>query len=216
MDAQNVESGVSRQRRVGAASREETARRLLTAAHEEFIAHGYAGATVSRIAARAGVTVQTLYLAWGSKRALLRADLERTLGDGAPYPSTALQGFAGKSPAVVVEALADLFSAIAQRSAVGWSLYRDAAVGDAEVAADWHDLQRRRRTTIEAVLKHIPRDALRPGLTRGAAVDTAWALVSPDCYELMSSHGGYELPRFRNWLARTLAAALLRDEIALK
>jgi AcrR family transcriptional regulator len=208
MDA-SMSSAVSRQRRVGAASREETTRRLLAAAHDEFVAHGYAGATVSRIAERAAVTVQTLYLAWGSKRALLRADLERTLGDGAPYPASLLDRFTGRSPVEVTDLMAGVFTDIAQRCAVGWSLYRDAAATDAEVAADWNDLQRRRRATIEAMVAQIPRDALRPGLTRAAAIDTAWALMSPDCFGLMATHGGYDLARFRGWLARTLAAALL-------
>ncbi len=210
MSERTADSGMSRQRRVGAASREQTAKRILAAAHEEFVTQGYAGATVSRIAARAGVTVQTLYLAWGSKRALLRADLERTLGDGAPHPDTALDRFAGCSPPEVMQRLAGLFVEIAQRSATGWSLYRDAAVNDAEVAADWHDLQRRRHATIKAVVAHIPRDALRPGLTRAAAVDTAWALVSPDCYHLLTTHGGYGLAGFQDWLTRTLKASLLR------
>lgn len=63
----------------GSASRVETRRRLLEAAGHEFAEGGYAAATVTRIAARAGVTVQTLYLAWGSKRALLRAYMEAAL-----------------------------------------------------------------------------------------------------------------------------------------
>lgn len=65
----------SRQQVVGAASRRETKQRLLDAAVSEFESHGYTATPVSRIAATAGVTVQTLYLAWGSKRALLRAYL---------------------------------------------------------------------------------------------------------------------------------------------
>ena len=66
----------------------ETRRRLLQAAEEEFTERGYTGATVARIANRAGVTVQTLYLAWGSKRALLRAYMDSVLaGDvDTPYP----------------------------------------------------------------------------------------------------------------------------------
>ncbi len=201
---------ISRQRRVGAASREDTARRLLDAAHEEFVERGYVGATVARIAARAGVTVQTLYLAWGSKRALLRADLERSLAGRAAHPGRVVDRFAGLAPAQVVEMMADAFVEIASRSALGWSLYRDAAAVDAEVATDWAELQQARRATLDAVVGHIPRAALRRGLTRDAAADTAWALVSPDCYALMTTHGGYSRAQFRDWLAKTLAAALLR------
>src|ERR1700748_2597843 len=69
----------TRHQEAAAASRAATRRRLLRAAEEEFTERGYAAATVAKIAARAGVTVQTLYLAWGSKRALLRAYIEAAL-----------------------------------------------------------------------------------------------------------------------------------------
>ena len=69
----------SRQKRVGDALRQDTRNRLLQAAGEEFPVHGYAGTTVTRLAAAAGVSVQTLYLAWGSKRALLRGYMENAL-----------------------------------------------------------------------------------------------------------------------------------------
>ena len=64
--------------------------RLLRAAEEEFTERGYAAATVARIAARAGVTVQTLYLAWGSKRALLRAYMYEFMELLAPHLSKRL------------------------------------------------------------------------------------------------------------------------------
>src|ERR1700742_3534099 len=78
----------TRRQEAGAASRAETRRRLLRAAEEEFTERGYVAATVARIADRAGVTVQTLYLAWGSKRALLRAYMEAALAgdDETSYP----------------------------------------------------------------------------------------------------------------------------------
>ena len=66
----------SRQKRVGDALRLDTRNRILEAAAEEFSAHGYTGTTVTRLASAAGVSVQTLYLAWGSKRALLRGYME--------------------------------------------------------------------------------------------------------------------------------------------
>src|SRR3984957_14554647 len=76
----------SRQKRVGTALRQDTRNRLLQAAGEEFPVHGYAGTTVTRLPAAAGVSAPTLYLAWGSKRELLRGYMEDALsgGDGSP------------------------------------------------------------------------------------------------------------------------------------
>lgn len=200
---------VSRQRQVGAASRAETKRRLLEAAAVEFVEHGYAAATIARIAMRAGVTVQTLYLAWGSKRALLRAYLETALGDGAPYPESALERFVGKAPGEVVKEIAVLHGEIAARSATAWELYRDAAATDPDIAADWQQLHALRRGTFQRILGIIPDSALRSGLRRDIATDSVWVIASPESYDLLVRRAGYSPVEFREWIASTLATALL-------
>src|SRR5215831_8967972 len=70
------ERRMSRQREAGEVTRRETRRRLLAAARLEFAERGYVASTVARIAERAGVSLQTLYSAWGSKQALLKAMME--------------------------------------------------------------------------------------------------------------------------------------------
>ena len=52
---------------------EDTRRRITTAALELFNEHGFACTTVTAIAAAAGVAVQTVYAAFGSKGAILQA-----------------------------------------------------------------------------------------------------------------------------------------------
>src|SRR5581483_10782611 len=122
----------SRQQRVGDAIRQETRNRLLQAAGEEFPVHGYAGTTVTRLAAAAGVSVQTLYLTWGSKRALLRGYVENALAGGTGSPEDAARRFAGLPPRERLAELASLVTEIAGRAATGWKLYRDASAVDAE------------------------------------------------------------------------------------
>jgi AcrR family transcriptional regulator len=202
---------VSRQREVGAASRQRTRRRLLEAAGAEFAQSGYLNATVSKIAGRAGVTVQTLYLAWGSKRALLRAFMESTLTTDAGGPGVLGDRFAGRTPHEVIAQTAALVSEIATRSATGWKLYRDAAASDAEIADDWAEFQRRRRETFERIVDNIPVRALRAGLTRESARDTAWAIASPETHEVLVRHAGYSPEEFEQWVAATMAAALLAE-----
>lgn len=200
---------VSRQREVGAASRRQTQHRLLQAAAEEFAERGYAAATVSRIAARAGVSVQTLYLAWGSKRALLRTYLEAQLAGTASAPGEVGDRLAGKEPRELMAELARIVAEVAERSALGWKLYRDAAGTDPEIADDWAQLQQLRRATFQRVIGAIPAGALRPGLTVASAADTAWAIASPEAYELLIRTAGYSPDEFERWMAATLAAALL-------
>ncbi|MEO6827157.1 MAG: TetR/AcrR family transcriptional regulator, partial [Microbacteriaceae bacterium] len=191
------------------ASRRKTQQRLREAAGAEFAENGYANATVIRIAARAGVTVQTLYLAWGSKRALLRAYMNSTLESNTGPHDQVGDRFAGMSPREVLEAVAALVGTVAGRSAIGWKLYRDAAATDPEIAEDWAELQRLRRGTFAAILRNIPVSALRSDLTPESAIDTAWAIASPDLYELLVHHASYSPDEFESWVAATLTATLL-------
>ncbi|MDQ1292817.1 MAG: hypothetical protein QG608_697 [Actinomycetota bacterium] len=62
-------------RRGGALQRSDG--RILAAARELFLADGYAGVNLDRVAAAAGVSRQTVYNRFGSKEAVLRATLER-------------------------------------------------------------------------------------------------------------------------------------------
>ncbi|MFT3797346.1 TetR/AcrR family transcriptional regulator [Microbacterium sp.] len=200
----------SRQKRVGDALRRDTRARLLEAAEGEFGAHGYTATTVTRIAAAAGVSVQTLYLAWGSKRGLLRGYMEHAIAGGEASPEDAARRFAGDmSPQDRINGLADLVSDIAERAALGWSLYRDAAAVDPEITEDWAELHRLRHGLIARIVAGIPAESLRAGLTHAAATDTAWVIASPDSYDLLAGRLGYDLDAFRAWTRRTLTAALL-------
>ncbi|MBV8954409.1 MAG: TetR/AcrR family transcriptional regulator [Solirubrobacterales bacterium] len=199
----------SRQQRVGDALRQDTRKRLLEAAAEEFPARGYAGTTVTRLAAAAGVSVQTLYLAWGSKRALLRGYVEQALAGNLQSPENASRRFTGLTPHDRLTELAALVTEIAQRAAIGWTLYRDASAVDPEIAADWNELQILRHRTFSRILADIPANALAHGLTQRSAVDTAWTVASPESYDLLVHRLGYSLAEFRDWMTQTLLTALL-------
>lgn len=214
----------SRQKQAGQASRAATRERLIDAAASAFLEGGYSATTVSELARRAGVSLQTLYLAVGSKPALLRAVLERALvppggvtddgvGDGYRRDLRAQAGEVHRGsddPRDRVRAIAHVFCTVAERAAPWWELYRHAAATEPEIAADWAELHRLRRGTLTALLEDVPDETLRVGLTRDGAVDTLWALASPETYELLVGRAGYTLDGFEGWLTDTLAAALLR------
>ncbi|WP_328314934.1 TetR/AcrR family transcriptional regulator [Streptomyces sp. NBC_00442] len=199
----------SRQKQVGDALRRETRARLLEAAADEFATHGYAETTVTRLAAAAGVSVPTLYLTWGSKRELLRGYMEESLSGSASSPEDAASQFAGRPPLERLTGLADLFVEVAERAATGWRLYREASAVDAEIAADWDELQLLRHRLFARILDGIPEAALADGLTREAAIDTAWVVASPDTYDLLVRRLGYKVVDFRNWMKQTLTSAIL-------
>src|SRR5699024_2139675 len=215
--AKSAARNTTRQREAGAAARAETRRRLLQAAGEEFAERGYHAATVNRIAGRAGVTVQTLYLAWGSKRALLRAYMDACLsGDpDTPYAEELprlldhAQKQAGADAPSSLMHFARLYRELAERAALGWRLYRDAAASDAEIAADWQALQQLRHQTFAEIIRRLPPTSLRAEMTLEAATDAAWAIASPETYELLVRSAEYTLDQYERWVATTLANALL-------
>lgn len=76
----------------------ETVAALLEAAAQVFERHGYAAGTTNRIAARAGVSIGSLYQYFPSKDAILLAIVERHVDDGAAALAPLLAGLAGAPP----------------------------------------------------------------------------------------------------------------------
>jgi AcrR family transcriptional regulator len=210
---------VSRQREAGEATRRETRRRLLAAAKAEFAEHGYAAATVIRIAERADMSVQTLYSNWGNKRNLLRAVMESSVtGDedvalvpGQPPAviTATLDPADAADPVLVLAHLSHQYRLLAERSAIGWQTYRDGAGIDPDIAADWQQLSNLRRCAFHAFFAGVPAEALRPGLTNAGAADTAWVIASPDTHDLLVRQAGYSYDQLERWVRDTLGAALL-------
>jgi hypothetical protein len=73
--------------------------------------------------------------------------------------------------------------------------------------------QRLRRVTYGRLISRLPLEALRPGLTHESAADTAWALASPECWDLLIRRRGYSPQTYQAWVEDTLAAALLHPSL---
>jgi AcrR family transcriptional regulator len=207
-----------RRREAGAASRQDTRRRLVEAADELFRDRGYVATTVAAIAARAGVSVQTVYLAWGSKRDLLRA-AGRGAAIESSLPTSSEQWRAIIAANVAAEtgddasalaylaAVARLFAGVAARTAPYRDIHRQAEAIDPEIVRDAEAMQAERRTTMALVAQGIPVEGLRGDLTQDEVHDTLWALASPEMYDLLIG-AGHTQATFEQWLQRTLIAAL--------
>lgn len=220
--AQNGTRRVSRQREAGEATRRETRRRLLAAAGAEFAERGYAAATVGRIAGRAGVSVQSLYNDWGNKRNLLEAVLQTAVTGDADTPLTpgqpppviiaTLSAEDAADPRRLVAHLARQYRLLAERAAVGWQTYRDAAATDPDIAADWQRLSEIRRDAFHALFVRVPAAALRPSLSPAMAGDTAWAIASPETHHQLVRQAGYSYDELESWVRTTISAALFPDQ----
>jgi AcrR family transcriptional regulator len=193
----------------------ETRRRVVTAAVEVFVEHGWAAATIPRIAAAAGVAVETVYRAAPGKAGLLAEAVQAALAGGAeraevearpgirrvitePDPARALQAYAATQPGVW--------------SRVGPLLrvLDSAAAGDPKLT----ELQRRhaeqRLTGLRRFAQLLDeRGALRPDLTAERAAHLITTLCGQANYESLVTTLGWTHDEYRDWLGRTLIASLL-------
>jgi AcrR family transcriptional regulator len=195
----------------------ETRRRVITAAMEVFVEHGWAAATIPRIATAAGVAVETVYRAAPGKAGLLAEAVQAALAGGAeraevevderpgirrviaePDPARALQAYAGTQPGVW--------------SRVGPLLrvLDSAAAGDPQLT----ELQRRhaeqRLTGLRRFAQLLDeRGALRPDLTAERAAHLITTLCGQANYDSLVTTLGWTHDEYRDWLGRALVASLL-------
>jgi hypothetical protein len=97
--------------------------------------------------------------------------------------------------------------AILEREAGLISLLLDAGSGDPELVGSWRQMHSQRHRRLTAVLEPIL--AGRSPAARRRAVDTAWALSSPEVYRLLVNEQGWTPSAFERWLADALTRELL-------
>jgi AcrR family transcriptional regulator len=207
-------------RRYDASGRQEQARRsrraMLQAARELFLERGYAATTVPAVAATAGVSVQSVYKAFGNKPALLKAVFDVAIaGDDEPVP--VLQRAAlGRvrdepDPRRKLQLYGEFVAEVTPRHVPIQLLARAAAAIDPEAAGVWAQLQAERLAGMTLFARALDAEGpLRPGVSVEEARDLLWTCNSPESYDLLVLQRGWTPRRYGRWLADTLTAALLK------
>jgi AcrR family transcriptional regulator len=192
-------------------------RRILAAAHELLLAQGYRATTMADIGRAAGVSVETVYKAFKTKAALVKAAYDVALvGDDEPIPLgerpeyQAL--FTDPDPVSKLRRYAAIARMVSQRIgpliAVLMAGARSGGDPDLEALAATTDQERLIGAT--ALVTHLDAaGGLRRGLDPDRARDTVWALISPDLYRLLVIDRAWSHDDYEHWLADTLIAALL-------
>jgi AcrR family transcriptional regulator len=199
----------SRRRAQAARTRDD----VVEAAHRLFLADGYGQTTISAVAEAAGVSVETIYKAFGGKPGLLRAVVTKGLQGVGPVPaeerSDQMQA-AERDPRAVIYNWSRLAAEVAPWTAPIVLLIRSAAGTDpamADLLTEVDD-QRLRRMEANARTLH-DRGDLREGMTLDHARDVLWTMSSPELYELLVLRRGWSLDRFAAFQAEQMIAALL-------
>jgi AcrR family transcriptional regulator len=193
----------------------QTRLQMIEAARGLFIERGYSGATMEAIAQAAGVSVETVYAAFGSKRTILTKLIDfSVVGDDLPVPLLERPGPRGvrqeKDQARQVQQFAADIQEIMGRMAPLFEIMRLAAKTEPEIAEMLRGILKNRFHGIEEFITYFGSNGPLPaGLTPDEAAETVWALTSADVFNLMTVDRGWSAQQYGRWLARTLAHYLL-------
>jgi AcrR family transcriptional regulator len=187
---------------------EATRRRILDAAGPLFVERGYRETTVSGLAKAAGVAVQTLYLSFGSKAAVLEAALD---ADAEDQPSGWSPGTEPDGPTALLRYVEATAAEVARRHPLESVLRGAAADPDpAELLA------RARRAALAGHARAVDELAERPGFTVHMSLqrvtESMAALLSPETYGLLVLAHGWTVPDWAEWAGRHLLADLFPAE----
>lgn len=212
---------VPKKRRYNAARRKEAAeatrRAILDAARSTFLERGYLATTMSSIAQRAGVALDTIYASIGGKPALFKLLVESAVS-GSDRPVAALERDYVRAireeadPRRKLALYARAICAIHLRLAPLFEVLQSAAAADAELAALWSEISSRRARNMRLFAGELKAaDALRDGLDLEQAADIIWSMNSSEFYLLLVAQRGWAPERFEQWLSDAWARLLLKD-----
>ncbi|WP_258805062.1 TetR/AcrR family transcriptional regulator [Pseudarthrobacter sp. NS4] len=212
-----IVGNVKGKRRYDSSGRVEQARRnrdaILQAAERQLVESGYAGATIAAIAAEAGVSVETIYKAFGGKAGLVRALYERGLAGAGPVPayerSDAMRE-RESDPMTVMREWGLLTAEVASLVTPIRLLMRSAAVTDQEMATLLDDIDGERLQRMRHHARYLKdRGYLREGVSVDEATDILWVCSSAELYELLVLKRGWSLSRFAQYVTHYMVSSLL-------
>lgn len=196
---------------------EATRRKILGAAHVEFLGSGFHGATMAAIAKRAGVAVQTVYFVFHTKPELISAVIDAAvLGEEPTLPEETVWWEAMEAEADPAEALrifirgaAPLFARAAPISEV----LRAAALTDEEVRRTHEHHEALRYSAYRQIVERLARRGhLRDGLDVDSATDVFFTLVGDTVYFLLTTERGWSEQRVVDWLCASLPTLLFDSD----
>lgn len=189
-----------------------TRERILRAATTLLVRDGYLHTTMASIAAEAGVAVQSLYLRFGSKVAILKAVLDVAIvGDFEPVPlldrKWVQELAATEDGRAAVHLYASVTARILSRTHAIYAVVQAAAAGEAgELLAENKRQRHEGQRTIAELLGRKP--GFAPGLTVDTAADLIYGLVSEDLYGLLVVDRGWSTDEWERWCADILGGVL--------
>jgi AcrR family transcriptional regulator len=192
-----------------------TRRKIIAAATELFIAHGYAATKLEDVATKARVAVQTVYFHFSNKRTLLKESVDvAAVGDDAPVPLLErpfVQEIRDEpDPRTALAIWTATSREIFVRVAPIMRVVRDAAAMDEAMAEQWAVNQRQRAAAQRMLVELLAeKGALRDGLSPDRATDIVFSLISHELFLLLTVERGWGADEWERWITATVGDAVL-------
>jgi AcrR family transcriptional regulator len=182
----------------------QTREGVVAAATQLFGENGWASTGMRDVARAAGVAVETVYANFSSKAELLMAAVDvAVVGDNEPIALDQRPDFTALgrgSRADRAAAAARLVRDIHERTYALGKALREAAAGDADLAARLDEAESRRRINVEKGSRLVAGRTLTD-----TECDGLWALFSMELYQLLVERAGWTPERYEEWLADAIA-----------
>ena len=198
------------------AQADETRRQILDAARKLFVERGYAGATAEAIAAEAGVSVQTIYAIFKSKKKILVSlmNISPATGveDHTPMPDRpVVQAVAQEQDqARQLQMFAQIVASNLDQVAAVFEIMNDAARTEPDFERIIQKLDKQRLEHMTLAVRQIAANGpFRQGKDETYVRDTVWTLTSGEVFLLLTRDRGWSKEEYAEWLADVLIRALL-------
>jgi AcrR family transcriptional regulator len=201
--------------------RQEAARttraRIIETANKSFLRRGFGGTTIRQVADEAGVSQETIYKTFGGKAALLKSVYDVSLaGDDLDIPLAARpEAIAVRdaaSPAAAASAYAELAQVISSRIDPLLRVLLGSRDTDKALAEFARTTERERHLGSAFYVRQWEQAGwLRNDITTDHAIDSVWALNSPQPRWLLLDHGWSEEQHTR-WLAELIRHAIFAPD----
>jgi AcrR family transcriptional regulator len=187
-----------------------TRQTILRAARELFRERGYGATTARALAERAGVAVQTIYTAFGSKAGVATALVELASAE------SGILELARRLPAVQeagegIELIVRIRRRLRERAGETIAAMREGAAIEPALRAAWEEGRRHRRLGQLVLMRRLQEQgALADGLDAARAADIAGALTADEVADVLVDQGGWSYDEYEAWLVASLKRLLLR------
>ncbi|MFL6155860.1 MAG: TetR/AcrR family transcriptional regulator [Marmoricola sp.] len=191
--------------------------KIVAAATDLFVRDGFVTTTMASIAKEAGVAVQTLYLSFGNKTAILQAAFDDALRGGVEEDigeqDWYVQVLADPDGPAALSLFCTRTAAVMTRAAAVYDVMRSAAA-DPEVGEMLAHNKKLRHDGFRAVAAAL---ASRKGFNDELSVDDAhgilYTVLSEDSCLLLVSEHGWTPRQWSDWALRTLSSQLFGSRL---